>query len=71
MHHVRRSARPVWRNWGQSKAACELLARVYEWFTEDFDALNLKEATEREGGGNDPSLIYRRHASRRRLVKES
>jgi len=32
-----------------TNAACELLARVYEWFTEDFDALNLKEATEREG----------------------
>jgi len=55
MHHVRRSdrprtARPLSGDQGQSQAACEPLARVHEWFTEDFDALNLNEMTGGKGG---------------------
>jgi class 3 adenylate cyclase/predicted ATPase len=33
-----------WRDQGKSDAAYDLLAPVYNWFTEGFDALDLKEA---------------------------
>ena len=34
----------LWRNQGKSQQARELLAPVYDWFTEGFDTLDLKEA---------------------------
>jgi class 3 adenylate cyclase/predicted ATPase len=34
----------LWRDQGKSKQARELLAPVYDWFTEGFDTLDLKEA---------------------------
>ena len=34
----------LWRNQGKSRQARELLARVYGWFTEGFDTLDLKQA---------------------------
>jgi predicted ATPase/class 3 adenylate cyclase len=34
----------LWRDQGKAKQARELLAPVYEWFTEGFDTLDLKEA---------------------------
>jgi predicted ATPase len=34
----------LWRNQGKDQQARELLAPVYEWFTEGFDTLDLKEA---------------------------
>ena len=34
----------LWRSQGKVQQACELLAPVYEWFTEGFDTLDLKEA---------------------------
>ena len=34
----------LWRDQGKRDAARELLAPVYGWFTEGFDALDLKEA---------------------------
>jgi class 3 adenylate cyclase/predicted ATPase len=34
----------LWRDWGKTKQARELLAPVYGWFTEGFDTLDLKEA---------------------------
>ena len=34
----------LWRDQGQRGAARELLAPVYNWFTEGFDTLDLKEA---------------------------
>jgi predicted ATPase len=33
----------LWRDRGRRKAARDLLAPVYSWFTEGFDALDLKE----------------------------
>jgi predicted ATPase len=33
-----------WRGQGRRTEARDLLAPVYEWFTEGFDALDLKEA---------------------------
>jgi predicted ATPase len=33
-----------WRDQGKSRQARELLAPVYDWFTEGFDAQVLKEA---------------------------
>jgi predicted ATPase len=33
-----------WRDQGERDEASELLAPVYGWFTEGFDALDLKEA---------------------------
>jgi predicted ATPase len=34
----------LWRSQGKAQQARELLARVYGWFTEGFDTLDLKEA---------------------------
>ena len=34
----------LWRDQGKSRQARELLAPVYEWFTEGFDTRDLKEA---------------------------
>jgi predicted ATPase len=34
----------LWRDQGKRDEARELLARVYGWFTEGFDTLDLKEA---------------------------
>jgi predicted ATPase len=34
----------LWRDQGKVREACELLARVYGWFTEGFDTRDLKEA---------------------------
>jgi predicted ATPase len=34
----------LWRDQGKSQQARELLAPVYEWFTEGFDTRDLKEA---------------------------
>ena len=34
----------LWRDQGNRDAASDLLARVYNWFTEGFDTLDLKEA---------------------------
>ena len=34
----------LWRSQGKAQQARELLAPVYEWFTEGFDTLDLKEA---------------------------
>ena len=34
----------LWRDQGKPQQARELLAPMYEWFTEGFDTLNLKEA---------------------------
>ena len=33
-----------WRDKGRSEEARELLAPVYDWFTEGFDTVDLKEA---------------------------
>ena len=34
----------LWRDQGKVRQARELLAPVYEWFSEGFDTLDLKEA---------------------------
>jgi len=34
----------LWRDQGKPQQARELLAPVYDWFTEGFDTLDLKEA---------------------------
>lgn len=34
----------LWRDQGKHDAARDLLAPVYDWFTESFDTLDLKEA---------------------------
>ncbi len=34
----------LWRDQGKRNEGRDLLARVYEWFTEGFDTLDLKEA---------------------------
>jgi predicted ATPase len=34
----------LWRDQGKRAEARDLLAPVYNWFTEGFDTLNLKEA---------------------------
>jgi predicted ATPase len=34
----------LWRDQGKREEARELLALVYGWFTEGFDAVDLKEA---------------------------
>ena len=34
----------LWRDQGKRREARELLARVYGWFTEGFETLDLKEA---------------------------
>jgi predicted ATPase len=34
----------LWRDQGKRQQARELLAPVYDWFTEGFDALDLREA---------------------------
>jgi predicted ATPase len=34
----------LWRDQGKPQQACDLLAPVYNWFTEGFDMLDLKEA---------------------------
>ena len=34
----------LWRGQGRRAEARDLLARVYDWFTEGFDTLDLKEA---------------------------
>jgi predicted ATPase len=34
----------LWRDQGKPLQARELLAPVYDWFTEGFDTLDLKEA---------------------------
>ena len=38
------TARRLWRDQGERDEARELLAPVYNWFTEGFDTLDLKEA---------------------------
>ena len=45
MQAPKREARAgIWRSQGKSQQARELLAPVYEWFTEGFDTRDLKEA---------------------------
>jgi hypothetical protein len=39
----------LWRDQDKRGAAPELLARVYSWFTEGLDALDLKEAKSLNG----------------------
>jgi predicted ATPase len=34
----------LWRDQGKRQQARELLAPIYNWFTEGFDTLDLKEA---------------------------
>jgi predicted ATPase len=34
----------LWRDQGKRREACELLAPIYDWFTEGFDTTDLKEA---------------------------
>ena len=34
----------LWRDQGERQQARELLAPIYDWFTEGFDTLDLKEA---------------------------
>jgi predicted ATPase len=34
----------LWRDQGKQEEARELLAPVYDWFSEGFDTLDLKEA---------------------------
>jgi hypothetical protein len=34
----------LWRDQGKAQQACQLLAPVYEWFTEGFDTVYLKQA---------------------------
>ena len=34
----------LWQCQGKRAAACELLAQVYDWFTEGFDTTDLQEA---------------------------
>ena len=34
----------LWRDHGMPQRARELLAPVYDWFTEGFDTIDLKEA---------------------------
>ena len=34
----------LWQSQGKRQDAYDLLARVYEWFTEGFDTADLKEA---------------------------
>ena len=34
----------LWREQGRQQQAHELLAPIYDWFTEGFDTLDLKEA---------------------------
>jgi predicted ATPase len=34
----------LWRDQGRRDEARDLLARIYGWFTEGFDTLDLKEA---------------------------
>ena len=36
----------LWRDQGKRDEARELLAPIYGWFTEGFDTLDLKEASE-------------------------
>ena len=36
--------RELWRDQGKCQQAHDLLASVYDWFTEGFDTLDLKEA---------------------------
>jgi predicted ATPase len=38
------SLAPLWRDQGKPQQARELLAPVYDWFTEGFDTPDLKEA---------------------------
>jgi predicted ATPase len=38
------SLAPLWRDQGKLQQARELLAPVYEWFTEGFDTRDLKDA---------------------------
>ena len=39
-----RSLARLWRDQGKPRQAHDLLAPVYNWFTEGFDTLDLKEA---------------------------
>ena len=39
-----RSMARLWRDQGKRNEARDLLAPVYDWFTEGFDTLDLKEA---------------------------
>jgi class 3 adenylate cyclase len=34
----------LWQSQGKRQEACDLLAPVYEWFTEEFDTADLKDA---------------------------
>ena len=42
--------RGLWRDQGKTQQAGELLAPVYNWFTEGFDTRDLKEAKALSGG---------------------
>ena len=46
----------LWRSQGKVRQARELLAPVYEWFTEGFDTRDLKEAKALLAHRNDASL---------------
>ena len=39
-----RSLSRLWQQQGKREAACELLAQVYNWFSEGFDTADLQEA---------------------------
>jgi hypothetical protein len=41
---VTRPLSRLWRDQGKRQEARDLLAPVYDWFTEGFDSLDLKEA---------------------------
>jgi hypothetical protein len=41
--HSANSLARLWRDQGKAQQARELLAPVYNWFTEGFDTLDLKE----------------------------
>jgi predicted ATPase len=42
--HAAKSLARLWRDPGKPQEARELLTRIYGWFTEGFDTLDLKEA---------------------------
>ncbi len=42
--HATVSLARLWRTQGKQHAACNMLAAVYNWFTEGFDTVDLKEA---------------------------
>jgi hypothetical protein len=39
-----RSLSRLWQRQGKRRAACQLLAPIYDWFTEGFDTVDLQKA---------------------------